>query len=242
MRSQGTQPDSREEDVASFRARRRVVEDYCTTRDVHHDVAARLTAEGLSPVLDVGCGDGALGRLLAGTPVRWVGLDRSAGMLARGPGPKLRGDAAALPFRDGAFGGAAALYMLYRLDEPRLAVAEAHRVLRAGGLFAAAAPSRFDAPELADLLPQWPHAPSTFDAEVAPEVVGDVFGDVEVDAWDGPYIQLPDEEALRRYLAAYGVAAERAALLAARHRNRVPLALTKRGALVYARKRDGPAQ
>lgn len=42
--------------------------------------------------------------------------------------------------------------------------------------------------------------PVTFDAEVGPALIGEVFGDVEVEAWDGPSLRLPDQAALRRYL------------------------------------------
>ncbi|HEX2184384.1 MAG TPA: hypothetical protein VHN78_02615, partial [Chloroflexota bacterium] len=73
-------------------------------------------------------------------------------------------------------------------------------------------------------------------AELAPELIGEVFEQVEVQAWDGPYVHLPDVQAPGRYLAAYGVPPERAGLVAETHRDRVPLPLTKRGALVYARK------
>ena len=222
------------EDAPAFFTRRTVVETDLRTDDVHHDVARRFAAEDLSPALDIGCGDGKLARVLTSTPVRWVGVDLTPAMLARAPTPKVLGDAARLPFRSDTFGAAAALYMLYRLPKPRMAIGEAHRVLRPGGLFAAAAPSRFDAPELADLLP--PGGSSTFDSELAPELVAQVFDNVEIDAWDGPYLHLPDEEALRRYLAAYGVPADRAAQLAHQHADRVPLDLTKRGAIVYARK------
>jgi SAM-dependent methyltransferase len=222
------------EDTAAFFNRRSVAEAYLRTQDVHHDVARRFAAEELSPALDIGCGDGKLARLLAGSDVRWVGIDFTTAMLARAPAPKVRSDAAQLPFRSGAFGAAAALYMLYRIADPQAAIEEAYRVLRPGGLFAAAAPSRFDAPELADLLP--PGGGSTFDSELAPELVGRYFDDVEIDAWDGPYVHLPDEEALRRYLAAYGVPAARAAEFAHQHAGRVPLDLTKRGAIVYGRK------
>ena len=222
------------EDAAAFFDRRGVVEAYRRTEDVHQDVARRFAAEQLSPALDIGCGDGRLASLLAGSAVRWVGVDLTPAMLARAPFPKVRGDAARLPFRSDSFGSAAALYMLYRLPQPREALEEAYRVLRPGGLFAAAAPSRDDAPELADFLP--PRGGATFDSELAPELLGGRFADIEVDAWDGPYVHLPDEAALRRYLAAYGVPSDRAAALARRHADRVPLDLTKRGAVVYGRK------
>jgi hypothetical protein len=65
-------------------------------------------------------------------------------------------------------------------------------------------------------------------------LLGRYFGVVEVDAWDGPYITLPDAEALRRYMVGRGVdptlAAERAPTMS------FPLTITKRGALVYGRK------
>ena len=99
-----------------------------------------------------------------------------------------------MPFRANAFGGAAALYMLYHLEDPVRAVAECHRVLRPGGLFAACAPSMYDSPELQSVLPGY-GVPSTFDSENAPEIVGSVFGEIEIDAWDGPYVRLPDREA-----------------------------------------------
>ncbi|HEU5317423.1 MAG TPA: hypothetical protein VFX49_15030 [Chloroflexota bacterium] len=42
----------------------------------------------------------------------------------------------------------------------------------------------------------------TFDPELAPDLVGRVFGEIEIDQWDGPSVHLPDKEALRRYVAA----------------------------------------
>ena len=37
-----------------------------------------------------------------------------------------------------------------------------------------------------------PGPPPTFDAELAPELLGRSFASVEVDTWDGPYVTLPD--------------------------------------------------
>jgi SAM-dependent methyltransferase len=137
-----------------------------------------------------------------------------------------------LPFPDATFGAVAALYMLYHLQDPGRAIAEAYRVLRPGGLFVAVAPGRFDSPEVQHLME--PEPPATFDAELAPELLGRYFGAVEVDAWDGPDITLPDADALRRYLIGRGLpralAAERCTLMP------FPLPITKRGAIVYGRK------
>ena len=82
--------------MSAFRKRREVVGTYATAEDTHADVARRFVAARADWVLDVGCGEEKLGRLLAGTGVRWVGLDLPAGLLERAPFPKVRGDAAAL--------------------------------------------------------------------------------------------------------------------------------------------------
>jgi ubiquinone/menaquinone biosynthesis C-methylase UbiE len=112
---------------------------------VHGLVARRLLDERATPVLDVGCGEGELARHLP--PGAWAGVDSSRRMLERAPDGAVLGDATALPFADGSFRSVALLYVLYHLAEPRLALAEAHRVLRAGGLVAVAAPSRHDSRE-----------------------------------------------------------------------------------------------
>jgi SAM-dependent methyltransferase len=225
-------PYDYDDDPDRFRTGRAVALQYGPGKDVHDGIAERLVAEGVRLVLDVGAGEGALGRLLAGTGVRWIGMDLSATLLAASPRPVVRADAMRLPFPAASFDAVAALYMLYHLPEPALAVAEANRVLRPGGLLVVAAPSRHDSPEVRHLVP--PAPPSTFDAEIAPDLLGRFFGAVEVEAWDGPYITLPDAEALRRYLvgrqAAPALAAERAPTMW------FPLAITKRGAVVYGRK------
>jgi SAM-dependent methyltransferase len=219
-------------DPDRFRTARQVTLEFGPVGDAHGPVVLRLARERLSPVLDVGCGDGALGRPLLQTGLEWVGLDLSPTLLADAPRPVVRAQATALPFQEASFGAVAAVFMLYHLADPCHAIAEAYRVLRPGGLFVAVAPSRFDSPELHHLMP--PEPPSTFDAELAPDLLGRYFADVETDAWDGPYITLPDVEALRRYLIGRGVpratAAERAPTM------QFPIALTKRGSISYARK------
>lgn len=88
--------------------------------DVHAPVAARLVAEGLLPVVDIGCGEGELRRHLpAGT---WVGVDSSQTMVAGAPAGARLARADALPFSAGSFGAAALLYVLYHLDDPATAL------------------------------------------------------------------------------------------------------------------------
>jgi SAM-dependent methyltransferase len=140
-------------------------------------------------------------------------------------------EATALPFRDASFGSVALLYVLYHLPKPALALAEARRVLRTGGLVAVAAPSRDDSPELADALPR---TPLTFDAELAPELLAELFTEVEVERWDAPLLELPTRPAVRDYLIGKGV--EPGIAEAAAGSVAIPLSVTKRGALVFGRK------
>ncbi len=102
-----------------FRANRRLVERFGLAGDVHEPVAERLVGERLAPTLDVGCGEGRLGWLLAPRSHAVVSLDSSAALLRQARPPKVLGDARTLPLRDGAFGSVAALYCLYHVEAGR---------------------------------------------------------------------------------------------------------------------------
>ena len=194
----------------------------------HERVARRFLIEGLTPVLDVGCGEGELAPHLPRSA--WVGVDASAELLARAPPPHQLGDATALPFPDGSFRSVALLYVLYHLFDPALALGEARRVLQSGGLVAVAAPSRADSPEFADVLPR---RALTFDAELAPEMLAEFFAEVEVERWEPPLLELPNREAVRDYLVGKGV--EPRTAVGRAETADVPLSVTKRGALVFGR-------
>jgi SAM-dependent methyltransferase len=227
-----TTPFDYDQDPERFRLAARVTSRHLTTRSLYDHLAEVLA--GLRPrrILDAGCGEGALGAALpAPLRSRVVGLDASWTMLAANPPPVVQADVTALPFLAGVFDAAVAVNVLDHLAEPAVAIGEARRVLAGGGLLVAATASRHDAPELAEV---WRPPPSSFDAEDGPGLVASVFGDIRVERWDAPLVRLPDADAVRDYLIARFVALDDAS--AAAERVATPLALTKRGAVIYARR------
>jgi SAM-dependent methyltransferase len=205
-----------------------------TTVDLYTRIAGMLHRARARRILDVGCGEGVLTTAVRHVGVldtRIVGVDASATMLRRHPGPKVRGTATALPFRDCAFDAVVAVNVLYYVTDPVAAIGEAYRVLRRAGLFIAATTSRHDSPELAHV---WRPTPTTFDAEDAPALVGSIFPDTHAERWDAPLVMLPNADSVRDYLIARLVLASEAAKAATRVAT--PVTITKRGALVYARK------
>jgi SAM-dependent methyltransferase len=211
------------------------------TDDVHPEVAARFAAAGVRTVLDVGGGSGKLARLLPGLSMRCLLIDLSPTMLALAPRPAARADGARLPIASASVDAVAALYTLYHFDDPRLPIAEARRVLRPGGLFAACAPNRDSNPELARVLPDWGSS-SPFDGEDAAAIVASVFsprGDsVEADRWDAPLLTLTavaEAAAFLRVHGLTGLAANQAAATLD-----LPMTLTMRGCFVYATKTQEP--
>ena len=101
---------------------------------------AAVPSTPLRILLDVGCGTGRFTAFLAdvfGSPV--VGVDASVAMLeARAPAPGaslafLGAEVAALPFCAGSFDVALLSMVYHLLTPPTPALAELHRVIRAGG-------------------------------------------------------------------------------------------------------------
>ncbi len=87
--------------------------------------------------LDLGCGEGRLGRALLERGHRVVGVDVSPTLveLAQKHYQAVVADAAALPFPEGAFDLVAAMMSLQSVEDLPAAVCEAARVLEPGGRF-----------------------------------------------------------------------------------------------------------
>jgi SAM-dependent methyltransferase len=219
-------------DPGRFAANQEVSRRFSRKGDVHPFIARRFADEGCRSVVDIGGGNGTLAHALVDNGVGAVVVDRS-GLLAEAPKPAVHADALRLPFRDNGFDGAAALWMLYHLDDPLAALREARRVVGPGGLVAVCTSSRYNDPELAAVLPRWGR-PLSFDAENGADLLGEVFDDVEVVRWDEPLVDIPDRAALVLFLRGRGLSAEDASAAALRFDT--PLTVTKRGMIGWARK------
>src|SRR5215207_3018578 len=95
---------------------------------------------GTEHVLDIGCGDGQISRVLAAAGAEVVGIDPTANQLsvakARAGGPAyLRASADRLPFPEGAFDAAVACLVFEHIDAVDESIAEVARVLKPGARF-----------------------------------------------------------------------------------------------------------
>ena len=101
---------------------------------------ARAELSGFDRVLDVGCGDGQISRLLAAAGAAVVGVDPTWNQIRvageRGGGPSfVRCGAAELPFTDESFDAAVACLVFEHIDDVHGAIDEIARVVRPGGRF-----------------------------------------------------------------------------------------------------------
>ena len=167
-------------------------------RDVTQEIA------GHSPIADIGCGVGV--PLLPVGPTVIDRLDVIAGDISLRQLQSIREgesaprqnllqfDATRLPFRSASLGAAVARHMLYHVRDPRLAAAEAARVIRDDGLFVATTNSSNSRPELqnahteavADLGGRLVERMSTnFDAESGAGKLSGSFRRVRTELWAG---------------------------------------------------------
>jgi ubiquinone/menaquinone biosynthesis C-methylase UbiE len=111
--------------------------------DIELDVLRVLRLAPESSLLDVGSGTGTFLRRLhtGGHTGRLCAVDASQAAVDAAGAVKdvdaRLGDARELPYQDAEFDAVTARHMLYHVPDPVLAIAEARRVLRPGGRFAA---------------------------------------------------------------------------------------------------------
>lgn len=215
---------------------RSIVERFCVleTKNEADGVVPRLIRAGVRRVIEVGSNRGPVAERLAPRGITVICVELDADIVRMAHRPAVQATAARLPFAGASVDAVTAMNVLYFLPRPEEAVAEARRVLRPGGFFVASTQMRDNDPELRDVAPGWGE-PSTFDGDNAEVVVRSAFDDVEVEPWDVIAYRFPDRDAIAEYLAVfYKLPADEA------HRRAshlpVPLALTKRGVYVWARK------
>ncbi len=115
-------------------------------------VLSRLPWHGEETLLDVGTGTGVYVDPVRRTlpNVRYIGLDRSFGMLENHPDQPhvIVGDALALPFPNATFDVVMANYMLHHVSDVEGAIRELKRVLKPKGVLVTATNSAATMPEL----------------------------------------------------------------------------------------------
>ena len=180
------------------------------------EVSDALASRG--PILDVGCGLGEpllpVGpTIFDGTSV--VGGDLSFSQLRSivercGPASPVtvaRFDAARLPFRSRSVAAVLARHMLYHVPDPRVAAAEAARVLVTDGMLVATTNSSWSRPELQDAHREAvrllggqdvPRMSRNFDAETGAAKLAGSFAHVQVLPWSG-VLDFPDLESVLPY-------------------------------------------
>ena len=128
---------------------------------------AELHADWLAPaegtrVLDLGAGTGALTEAFLRRGCEVTAVDAAPAMVARLAGlhPKAHArvmDAHRLDFPDASFDLVCAGFVIHILDDPAAAIAEAHRVLRPGGVFS------FSTPAGVENAPEWDFYPALYE-------------------------------------------------------------------------------
>ena len=176
------------------------------------------TLANRAPILDVGCGLGE--PLLPVGPTVFdddsvIGGDLSLSQLRSiversGPASPVRVarfDAVRLPFRSRSVGAVLARHMLYHVPDPRVAAAEAARVLVTDGVLVATTNSSRSRPELQDTHREAvrllegtdvPRMSRNFDAETGATKLTESFAHVRALPWSG-VLDFPDLEAVLSY-------------------------------------------
>ena len=191
--------------------------------------------EQVDCVLDVGCGQGKLLDLLRDGGVPSIGLDASIddaqicyrlACLRRRSNAPVPGTTRSVALRP--------CICSTISKTPFEAVAECHRVLRAGRHVRRVRSEQVRLTGIAVSPARLRSALDLRQRERPRNQLARYSRRIEIDAWDGPYVHLPDREALTLYLRGRRLSPSDAYSVAdAVH---TPLTLTKRGAIIYARK------
>ena len=100
---------------------------------------AEAELAGAHTVLDIGCGDGQIARMLADRGATVVGIDPTWNQISvaheRGARPMPRAAADQLPFADASFDAAVACLVFEHIDAVDRAISEVARVVKPGGRF-----------------------------------------------------------------------------------------------------------
>ena len=178
----------------------RIGDTYDLTRRPDPRIADRLVALlGAAPgacALDVACGTGNYTSALAARGLAMVGLDVSRTMLARAGAkhpflPLVRGDAAALPFADGAFSHAVTTLAIHHMADLPAVFSNVRRVVARGGryLIFSALPEQVETYWLTSYFPALMKSavrvcPARKTVEAALAAAG--FRSVAIERWDVP--------------------------------------------------------
>jgi SAM-dependent methyltransferase len=205
----------------------RVLTEYLVIEPLEPGFARRFLSEGISTFLELGAATGPISRLLAPRGVRCTAVDRDPP-----PDrfePMVRADLRAVPLPRASFDAVSAVNCLYFLGDPRDGIREARELLKPSGLFLAGSPSRYHDPEVKDLIPEW-GVPGPFDAEEAASIVAEVFGEVEVEWWEGPAYLLETRDAVDDYFVMFEYPRDQVDAV------ELPLTITKSGINIWARR------
>jgi SAM-dependent methyltransferase len=219
-------------------------------RSVHQTALERTGVRDGTRYLDVGCGAGMAAQLAAARGAQVSGIDAAETLLGiarrRTPaGDFRRGDLEELPFNDDSFDVVTAFNSLQYAGNPTMALREARRVTRPGGLVVIATwgdPEGMDVATVVAVLgpllpPPPPNAPGPFalSAESALRRFAVEAGlePVEVFDVDSPFVY-PDEATAIRGLNSSGVAAR-----AMEHASEEAVTQAHRAAIAPFRQPDG---
>ena len=164
----------------------------------HRHVAAYRECASLLPagrLLDLGCGVGHSYHLLA--PRETVGVDLDAAALEGQDRETHVADMRALPFEDGAFDAVLAVQSLEHVPDPERALAEARRVLRAGGTAVFVTPNRLTFARPDEIIDPYHYV--EFSSDELGEICSWAFGQVAIQGLFGSprYLDLVASERAR---------------------------------------------